>query len=64
MATGVAMMVVDVALGDGSAEAEGAVVPSDLGVVMLTAKNIAAPLAIRIMITAKVLNRVLTLFLL
>jgi len=64
MATGVAMMVVDVELGDGSAEAEGATVLSDLGVVMFTAKNIAPPLAIRIMITANALNRVLTLFLL
>ena len=57
-------MVVDVELGDGSAEAEGAAVLSDLGVVMFTAKNIAPPLAIRIMITANALNRVLTLFLL
>ena len=57
MATGVAMMVVDVALGNGDAEGEAVAVASVLGVVMLIAKNIAAPLAKRIAMTPNRLER-------
>ena len=62
MATPVAMLVVAVALGDGDAEGEAVAVAFVLGVVILTAKNIAAPLAIRINMTASAPTRFLPLF--